>query len=366
MMGCSTMDDIGGQYNINLKEDCNTEEILDRYIAIDDFVPVYSNDIIVASVDKLVDYKSCVYIFDKIQSIIYAYNLKNKTLSVVLNKRGHAKEEYINICDFTIDKKGDILVYDSDMGKINWYTNKGRFIRTMPVVVGGKSFALAGDGKIAIDYTQMESDVSVVVYLPNGSVSSKIKQSQLYSNFSVQDHNSITWSNGNVIFTRPYDYTIYSGINEDTISLFHFDFGGKNYSFDKFDGISYEEFQKQLMVSAVKKEVLWLSNISVYKNLYFFATDNMSNILLDTSRGNKTYILSNMKLPYDVLFCSPLFVNGKGEIYTSVRCDNVDNALRPLVKFNQEQGKPVPKFLTKALEKQYNNVSFWLLKAQVK
>ena len=365
LLGCSTLESVESTCSVDLDETCNDTDIINRYIEFDDFIPVQSKDIFISYADKIVPHKSNVYIFDKRQPKIFVYNMQNKKLSVALDKRGHAKEEYINICDFAIDNKGNILVYDSDMGKINGYSAHGKFIKSMSVTLGGKSIALAKDGRIAIDCSQLVAETSVIIYLPNGSVSSKIKQTQLYDKLVVGNDNCITWNNGNVIFTRPYDYTIYSGINEDTISLFHFDFGGKNFSFDKFEGISYEKFQKQLMASA-GKEVIWLSNLSVYKNLYFFTTDNMNSILLDTNRNNKTYILSNMKSPYGVLFCSTLFVNDKGEIYTYVRNSNVDNALRPSVKFYQEQGKPVPDFLTKALKKQHDNVSFWLLKAHVK
>lgn len=365
LLGCSTFETVENTCNVDLDEACNDTDIINRYIVFDNFIPVQSKDIFITLADKIVPHKSNVYIFDKHQPKIFVYNMQSKKLSIALDRHGHAKEEYINICDFAIDNKGNILVYDNDMGKINWYNSHGKFIKSMPVALGGKSIALAKDGRIAIDCSQLVTGTSVIIYLPNGSVSTKIKQPQLYNKFVVGNDNSITWNNGNVIFTRPYDYTIYSGINEDTLSLFQFDFGNKNFSFNKFDGISYEEFQNQLMASA-GKQVMWLSNLSVYKNLYFFTTDNMNSVLLDTSRDNKTYILSNMKSPYGVLFCSPLFVNDSREIYTFVRCDNVDNALRPTVKFYKEQSKPLPEFLTKPLEKQYDNVSFWLLKAHVK
>ena len=209
LTGCSSLNNIDSGNTVDVTEKCDSSDIFGKYICVDKLYPVCSGNIFISSVDKIVSHKSNVYILDKQQESIFVFNTKNNKLSLKLKKLGHSKQEYIGIEDFTVNDRGQLVIYDSNIGKINWYNNKNECVKSIQVTTGGKSFALASDGKIAIDCAQREPGTSVIVYNIDGSVCSQIHQERLYDNLKIHNEQSITWDNKDVIFTRPYDYSIY-------------------------------------------------------------------------------------------------------------------------------------------------------------
>lgn len=362
LSSCLSTTNVENGIAVDVEDKCDSADIFGEYIAIDGLYPVFSDSIYIASVDKIVSYKNKVYILDKQQSVIYVYNKRNKILGKAIDRRGHSKEEYLKITDFCIDKKGNLVVYDSERGNVNWYSNDAKYIKTMDVTDEGKSFDISSEGSIAFECSQASEDASVVAYYSGSNFPKYFKQEQLYRNLHVTNDNSIVWCGNDVLFTRPFDYTIYKAKAEGVEPLITLNFCDRNFDFSELRGKTYRDFLNLLHKN---EKVLFLQNLNCYKDLYFLSTDNMDNILYDTKK-DRLFVLSNIESPYGVYFLSALFVNRRGKIYTSISNDNVDNYLRPIMKHSKENNQYFPPLVSKALQFKDDNISFWLLEAHVR
>lgn len=81
LSSCLSTTNVENGIAVDVEDKCDSADIYGEYITIDGLYPVYSDSIYVANVDKILSYKSNVYVLDKQQSIIYVYSKRNKDLS---------------------------------------------------------------------------------------------------------------------------------------------------------------------------------------------------------------------------------------------------------------------------------------------
>lgn len=348
--------------NVNLGQSGDDSVVFKNYIELDGMYPVSSENIVLDLPDKIVTHKGKIFILDKMESVIYEYNIRTHMLELFLDRRGHSRQEYLCIEDFVVDKSGNLIIYDNDAGKVIYYNSKGKYLKSFGVVLGGGSMTIFDDGKIAIDCCYSEKDVSVMIYSSDGKLLTKIHHDSYYKNLAASHENSLKCVNNGLIYVRPYDYTIYRTVNDEVTELFSLDFGKRNINIEDLDGLDYPDFLKLLRET---KSVFWLRHLCALKNKYFLSTNMSDNILYDADK-HSTYILSNMKFPYGFMLSSSLFIDDKGDIYTIVSDSNVENALRPWMDYTLEVGDKIPAFLKGVFRKKFEHVVFWLLKGHIK
>ena len=332
-------------------------ETLNDYLSIDSIIPISSDEYAIFHFDKIIRHDSDIYVLDKTQQAVFKVNTSSKSLKRIVNFRGAAKNEYISITDFAVDERNNIYVFDSDSRKINQYDEEGKFLRSIKVAYG-TSIALSKENEIAINSNQLE-DNQITVYSPTGELHYSVLPNSQLPKYALDDIGSITSQEDKSIYTTPFDFNIYQADKNSNASLALLDFGKYQFDVKDLEGIDYQKYQKLLLDNNDK--VMLLDHISAYKKLIFLSTDRYDQLVYDKER-NIVDALSNVEVPYNILFATPLSVNANGQFCTAISNSNMCNGYLPWIEKN---GTKLPRPMSMASKEKKNN-TFWLLMGYVK
>ena len=91
-----------------------------------------------------------------------------------------------------------------------------------------------------------------------------------------------------------------------------------------------------------KDQVMRFDHLCQYDRYITFSTDMADQLLYDMKRDS-VLVLSNAKMPYGLIFHSPLALGEQGDFCTILGNTDVDEALRPWLKLSQRSyGKLSP------------------------
>lgn len=343
--------------DVDLNEKTSIES-LEKYLQIDSLIPVSSDEYAIFRFDKMIRRSSDVYILDKAQQAVFVINTSSRSIHKVIDFRGAARNEYIDITDIAMDKNNNIYVFDSDSRKVNIYNTERKFINSIKVN-SGTSIALSHDNEIAINANELE-DEQVIVYSSSGEQSCRIEHPSQRPQYTLDDIGSIASWGDEFIYTTPFDFNIYQTTGTSSVPLAFLSFGDKQFDVKELNGLDYGAYQKLLLKSTDK--VMQLEHLSVYNDLIFFSTDRSDQLMYDNKEKTVT-VLSNVESPYYILFSAPISVSENGEFCVALSHSNICNGYLPWVKTN---GTKLPQLSSASDSANEGNNTFWLLMGYVK
>ncbi|MDR2085829.1 MAG: 6-bladed beta-propeller [Dysgonamonadaceae bacterium] len=120
---------------VNLHSNDNIR--INDYLQYTSFIVLETtNDNLISLIDKILFFKSHIYILDSKQGSIFIFDDKGKYLSKI-DRRGEGPDEYITADDFVIDQlNNQIQIYDGTSGHIINYSYSGEFLDKKKVAAG--------------------------------------------------------------------------------------------------------------------------------------------------------------------------------------------------------------------------------------
>ena len=360
LINCSshpTSDTTPIHIDVDLNEKISLES-LEKYLQIDSLIPISSNECAIFRFDKVIRRDSSIFILDKAQQAVFVINTSSRNINKIINFRGNARNEYIDIADIAMDKNNNIYVFDSDSRKINRYNTEGKFINSIKVNTG-TSIALSRNNEIAINTNQME-DAQVFVYSSSGEQSCRIELPSQRPQYTLDDIGSIVSWGDKFIYTTPFDFNIYQIDESLSVPLVFLDFGDNQLDTEKINSLKYNEYQELLRKNTDK--VMQFDHLGTYNDLIFFSTDRSDQLMYDNKEKTVT-ILSNVESPYYILFSAPMSVNEDGKFCVVLSNSNICNGYLPWVETN---GTKLPQLSSASNFTNEGNNTFWLLMGCIK
>lgn len=294
--------------------------MLEKFITIDELIPIKDKNVIFGSYDKVLVRDSLIYIKDEERIVVIN---KDGMLYSEINHIGMGPGEYSKITDFTIDNQGNIILFCSNEQKLLFYSSKGEFISRQKVC-HGTGFHLLHDGNIAI-YRNLYSDTIVSIYNKSNSLHSYTEMKKR-PNILLKNGGEIAEYNDTLYFINPLDYNIYKCKDTGYSPLLCFDFGNKNISAD----IQSEQNLHKIMKSIREnKKIFYFECLNIRKDFVFFRLSNGTFISHDRNE-NKTYVFNRLKYPYSSLLSASIYTTDNGRFAGFVSVGNIRNSLRPM------------------------------------
>lgn len=127
ILGCSpTQQELNSYITANIDIDKTVEnQDINSLFRYSHFVALETLDNIkISQVSKTQIINNKIYILDIKQSAIFVFNMDGSFIFKI-SKKGRARDEYLSISDFEVDKDGSIYVNDDSLGYINVYDESG-------------------------------------------------------------------------------------------------------------------------------------------------------------------------------------------------------------------------------------------------
>lgn len=228
---------------------------LDNIVDTLNFIPLEKTKPYVGNIKKLIIYHDNFIIWDSKGKTVWVFDSKGK-FKTRINKLGKGADEYIEITNISVNKRGDIQIVDASRKSIVSYSLNGTFLKRKSL----KSFPS--------DYIE-NGEYSYIFYhhIPNKSKKSNYvqvyKDNRNLSGYFPFIH---TWQfekdrflkpNNNLYFYRSYDNNIYSLKDEKLQIEYILDFG-------KFNSINtaLRECQNLQEFYEIRNKKTYVGNIS--------------------------------------------------------------------------------------------------------
>jgi hypothetical protein len=175
-------------------------------------------------------YKDNIYILDSRRISIYVFDRGGRYVSTI-GRQGRGPGEYDRIMGFCIDRDNDeVLISTSDPDKIMYYSLSGQFLGETPTEE--ILFEMVKKDNILISRLLTNDSYDLALYEMDGHAVKSVKYLET-PKLDTDKHRSISPSGAmlsgskyGVLFTRPFDNTIYKIEGDDVKPLVTVDFGG--------------------------------------------------------------------------------------------------------------------------------------------
>jgi len=263
---------------------------LQDIIAKQDFVALKTsedNDIIRAT--KIIVNKSCLYVLDAIQNIIFEFDLKGDYLRK-LNRRGRGPGEYVIINDFYIDPlSGNIQVLDSYSSSIITYDADFYFLKETELPFKNASYFQPVNDSIAAFYSSSEGKACLF-----DSKNSRVISDMTVSNRCLEYKTPFKASNspfksynGELLFLASARKQIYRITHRGFDLKYSFSFGDKEEN--PFEIKEFEEdryYINKLQEWRTTDKVYSVNNFVETDSIILFSCNSSLNVVVRKSDNN--------------------------------------------------------------------------------
>jgi hypothetical protein len=210
-----------------------TELPAENYFNRLDLIPLETTpESLIGNIKKIFFSDNGIYIFDDRQNQVLRFNNKGKFISRIGNK-GNGPGEYIQMQDFTIDKKnGDLLLLCDRPYKLLTFNSKGKFINDINIHNLYRSLIFTDNNLWLFPYDG--NFLATKVHYTTGKISTSVlERNRISKKFSSFTHLSPYTTMGPYIyFFDQWDNRIYDFSGTVPKAKYFIDFGDKNLSFD--------------------------------------------------------------------------------------------------------------------------------------
>jgi len=221
--------------NINV-DNFKSSGNLSDFLEVVKLIPLEtSQESLIDEVDKVVQFRENIYVFDLKSQKLLLFNLKGKFLGQI-GQRGKGPGEYIEIHDFQVDTINE-LIYLLDFRKIHIFSTKGKWIRTentefMALALcksANNEFVFYGGGRDDRIY-KTNSDFKVI--------NSFFPYSLAYR---MSPRYPLSYYKNEILFHIPTCDTIFTLKDGKQKPLMYLDFNGYNFTKNDFDRLPMTE-----------------------------------------------------------------------------------------------------------------------------
>lgn len=259
---------------VDIKQDLSL--LYSDYISLIDTIKVIPlKDSSIIGITNVIFNDNCYYVLDKWQNTIFVFDSCGNSLFGI-NRRGRAKEEYLEINDIMV-VENTIQIFDASTSKIISYDKKnGNFIDEY-VLEGNWSNLIATKNHIVAYNSSSRSESDNMVSLFNSN-RTKLKEyiprpSYLEQNMSIGQDFPLTIYDDEIYLAKLLSNNIYK-IEEDSIFIkYSIDFGSKNINDDFIENISTKnanEFLETIAKSDYPNNLDYFRETQNYLYFMFF------------------------------------------------------------------------------------------------
>ena len=259
-------------------DDQNKVSIFDLFEKVE-IIPLETTDMsLMRYIHKLIYHNNTIFILDKMQSIIFAFDYTGKFKYKIDNK-GAGPDQYIHISDFDIDKEKALLSFISPAsGELHEYNLEGHFSQKykLPNTVGAYNLIKHLSNNTVAFWT-FDYDNRIKFYSKeNHKIFSECFPEE--DNFFNQIHIQ-TFSYDNFL-NRPIDNNTYEILPEGNVSIaYTWDFNKLNISHNKVDILNIEDNKDRDIILNYMKKI---------------SSSEAINYLFLMSGGNSNFIYSQV------------------------------------------------------------------------
>ena len=241
-----------------------------------------------------------VFINDYSSRNLYSYKFSG-TPEFVLNKRGRAKDEYLQITDFDIDATGGIWILDGQADKIVHYTKDGECLFTSKLPFQADHIKILGNDRLMFTLAEWDnskfSDYHILVTDRNLNIEYSLirKTESRDPNFQLVSSSGLHNVNDKIYFHKPISDFVYSiDISDFNNQMYYFEFGDSKVpeearvntedyidSFDKYSTLSSSIFITEKIVAGGILDKMHFSSFIVDRvnNIKYIQNDDFSDMM---------------------------------------------------------------------------------------
>lgn len=291
------------------------------------------NDII-GSVDKVVVTDHAIYVADLHSNKIVSYS-KQGVPQKVLCRIGRGPGEYLSLCDFCVDRDGNLYVNDARINKVIKYDADFNYLKDWKLTYDIDSFEILDNDKflavlsawnegeyekteLALLNNNLEIETQIIMYDEFVDDNFEMAQSKLSkTDFGIFYHRTI---NDNV-YLLDYDAKI--------TRIYHFNFGERTVQ-DK------EKQNIEKYLNNLKNRTFLSGQVVIFpKNVYGTLCDRMENQQFVWARENNTIRIEKCQdeVPSIGVICGAI----GNELFTYLPADNCNSEVLNLVDMNMDE-----------------------------
>lgn len=246
-------------------------------------IPLETNDTcLIGEVSKLEFYKDEILILDKIYSDrLFVFNKEGKYLRDI-GRRGAGPDEYMQINDFSIDKKNNIIYVLCDKKKVFFYSLSGQYMGRTDVDFFADAMEYK-DNRFYFLCDRMNRGNLIVTDMKGTIKYEDFPNEQMGDNLLMLIHPFLQ-RDSTLLYTRYLDNNIYE-IHLDTSKVaYKVNFGKDEIAFDDLKDIPHQKVKDKLAHSRGK--IKYLIENKDYMQMLFF--DNNIPCIAVFNKRNRT------------------------------------------------------------------------------
>ena len=260
-------------------------------------------------ISRIITDDSMLFIFDDMQDQVFVFDLNGKFINKI-NKKGQGPKEYVQICDFAIDKEKKQIILSADIpAKLMYFSYDCTFLREESLTSFFSKFVKEGE-IIYGDYYMGKGKKQIHIFdFESGLIKERLDMIEISNYLGVQG-NSLSRGQ-DVLFVRRYDNSIYEMKNGEMIKKYNVDF--KNHSFpERFkkeidEGVIIKESRDKRYIYAMSNAFNSNNYITFYTNMGIFFYDKRNETLKGFNKMNNTHLMFVMqRYYYDFDYYLPL------------------------------------------------------------
>lgn len=207
------------------------EELIDltNYIGDVEVIQLETDSIcLIGDLTKLVQYDNKFFVYDRINSSVFCFNLNGKFLFQV-GKQGNGPTEYNKLRDININTENKTIeLLDRSAQSILCYDLDGNYLEKIKIGEYFSSFICTdGEGYIFQRVSDNPDLYVIKIANTNGKIISNFIPCKALDNMLIS--NQLTHDNNKIFITHGSYYTVYSYHKQRIVPFYLIDFGKKTY-----------------------------------------------------------------------------------------------------------------------------------------
>lgn len=270
---------------------------------------------IFSEINKILIKNGKIYILDLTgPNYLYVFNINGIFLNRI-GKIGKGPGEYLMLCDFDVNNKGEVFLYSRQFKKIYLYDSVGNFICERQMCFRADGFKILNENKYLFSLLN-NSDCKITNNRKFAITDSDLNIIELIGNYGKNFKDNRSWSSlfkeskSFVLYNKPADDSIYCfDYNGEIKRIYYFNFGKmsmpqtfRNDAFLKYNKNTNSSY-KYLINTPIQVGNFLMGNLEIsdktYRYFYFY--DIKRKIYYENELNEKTFSVKNINFPLAVV-----------------------------------------------------------------
>lgn len=276
-----------------------------------------------ASIRKIDMRYGRLFVLDGRAHRLWVFSMDGDSL-LCIDKRGRAANEYMRISDFAVGDSGDIAIYDASSAKLIHYDLEGNY-KSHVRLAYADGFLQRPNGNVVL-LCNRAGNVALTEYGPDGKKLRQAEGEVAKAPLSLSYLGGMAEQGDTVLFTVPFDHTVYAMHGKAVMPKYEIDFPGHSIP----EGLWTDDKQTVLRKLGSTGGVLYIDQMALCGRNLFMSTNKNTPIIYGIDR-NEARAIGNLRLPFSVLYGGKLFVTHDGHALSAVSHGNLEHGLCPVL-----------------------------------